>query len=761
MNKKQKAAEIKKINKAIKESQPQAKKNVEDDKFLMKLSNKSEHRVDVVSQQIKNQIEETVDKYYSNLGEFRVDILDYVPVENAGYNRVGYVDIQMQPGYAEVGIWMEEEKKKFWYDFCEFNYNQTVPRRDEDKWGLPWNANGMVHNLELGTGIIRLWVRKDDSGEFYVRLPMDKGRGKDEFYDIIHTSDIRWGRPNSANNGNFEAAVTAALRFYLKTLKMENPQNRYDIDPSCMKCRNMDWFGTRDGLDDDMHLSVRPAKEKGEEEAFVNPKSRRILNAPDVEALRHHGTHITQAFCNKRKFFVDADAVGVVNGMNKEGRKWYTVEVIDEITGEVRLEQRYQGADEVLLGGQAKKVSKIREVLTQDVCNSCLFFHKNEHKGEHQLGKEVVEVREKRAAKAKNDQERANAYRSRVWTNDYWATRARAGRQMFETLLDVDGKQVWVQGFPSEVTKDMDKVLDIRVAGIGVNVYFGDRMMSKMANPDFAYTPAIEVFDSKKAEFEKAVSMIYYAVFHRKDMDRDKFEQVNRMVFVTGMPEGVTEDQAKRWEKAVETFKKSLQWAAERIAAATRPAFTQKFFAGMVDYMKAKGLTEEPDLQALGVKEIHIEDVLADIIYRMGDNKLHDMDDIRMMKEFGMETGFEDHDPKDFVRYLEISGSEDVMDALVDGYEFVIVGGREDVEKADGEDIAHQYGIKDKFAAAVEALANDAGLVADTLQLMLQRQINGVIYGVNYAEDKAEAFLQLKITAEDVLEYIAQHTKLM
>jgi hypothetical protein len=313
--------------------------------------------------------------YFSRIGEFRVEILRYVPVQNDRFNRVGYIDVQFPTGYAMVGIWNDVEKKKEWYDFAEFNYNQMVKR---EKWSLPYSASGMVFNLELGHGVIRLGVRKDVNGNLYVRMPMDAGKEDGVFFDVFRTSDIRWGRPNSSNNANIEAALSAAIGFYLKTFKVENPENRNDFDASCMNCRNMTWFGMRDGVDDDMNIEVGGAlSDKGEadarDNAFVNPKSTRILNQPDVETLAQKGSHIMQAYCTKRKFFVDQEAVDMINSLSGEERRYYDIEVIDPITGEVRIEQRFQGRDEVIVAGKAIKVRDIRVESTRETCRTCPF----------------------------------------------------------------------------------------------------------------------------------------------------------------------------------------------------------------------------------------------------------------------------------------------------------------------------------------------------------------------------------------------------
>jgi hypothetical protein len=700
--------------------------------------------VNPISAKVNAQIKEMVARYFANLGEFRVEILRYVPVQNDRFNRVGYVDVQFPANYASLWFWNDLEKRREWYDFVEFNYNQMVGR---EKWSLPWNPAGMIHNVELGTGIIRLGVRKDANGELYVRLPMDKMKDGG-FSDVFRTSDIRWGRANSANNGNIEAALTAAIRFYAQTLKMENPENRNDFDASCMNCRNMTWFGMKDGVDDDLHIAV------GADEITDNPKSTRILNQPDVETLAQHGSHITQAYCTKKKFFVDAEAVEMINKLTQEERRYYDVEVIDPITGEVRIEQRFQGRDEVIVAGKAVKIRDIRVESTRETCRTCPFYHKNAYKGENQVGNEIVEAREKLAEKATTESAKSAARKAKVYVNEYWTTRARAGRQSFET--NIDGQ--WIPGFPAQVTDDMNKVYDIRVAGIGVNVYFGDAMNAAMSNQDLAFLPGVEEFNAVEAAFNRMVNVIYYAAFNRDKMSKSKFEDVLTLIYVQGKPEGLTERQSERWDTAVHWFEESLEWAKQREAAKNRPDFAKKFFAGIDGYMAAKGLTEAPDLMALGVREVHIEDVLFETINRVVKGSLKDGYE-KMFEDFHLEKGYEDLEPKDFIRFLDDKAMDYVLDCLADGNEYVVVGGKKDIEMDDEEKYAIEYfGAEDQYKKV--KVEEDAGLVADTLQLMFQRQINGLLYGINRSEDKVDAFSELNV-AEEVLYYIAEHAGLL
>lgn len=751
MSLEEKAAAIRAIRASINAGQAEAEVRVKESRFQanLKKSREGHDHNNPVSEKVDAQIEDAVKRFYARLGEFRVEILRVVPVQNDRFGRVGYMDVKFPNSYAMVGIWIDEAKKKEWYEFAEFNYNQMVRR---EKWSLPYNPSGMVYNLELGEGIIRLAIREDANKEVYVRMPMDKGKEQGVYFDVFRTSDIRWGRPNSSNNGNVEAALTAALRFYWKELRMENPENRYDFDASCMKCRNMQWFGMRDGIDDDLNIAVKA------DELIDNPKSTRILNQPDVETLAQKGTHIMQAFCTKRKFFVDREAVEMINSLSSEERRYYDIEVIDEITGETRIEQRFQGRDEVIVAGKPIKVRDIREESSRETCRNCPFYHKSAYKGENQIGHEIVEAREKLVEKCKTDTERSAARKAKVYVNEYWTTRARAGRQSFETYVDNGNGPEWIPGFPVQVTDDMSKVLDIRVAGIGVNVYFGDELMGSMEDKDFAFMPAVETFDEKESKFNKVIGIIYYAAFNRNKMSKAKFEEVTRMIYVTGMPEDLTEKQVERWNNAVYWFEESLKWAAERVAASNRPDYAQKFYAGIDGYMAAKGLKETPDLMALGVREVHIEEVLFETINRVVNGTLRKgYED--MFEAYGLEKGYEDLQPKDFIRFLDDVAMDYVLDSLVDGAEYVVVGGKKSISMDDEEKFAIEFfGEQDKFKTV--DVASDANLVAATMQLMLQRQINGLLYGVNRSENKVDAFTELNI-CEEALLYVAQHAGLL
>lgn len=719
--------------------------------------------VNPVGVKVDQQINEIVAGFYRRLGEHKVTILSVVPFLSTDaqgnafskpdqYNRIGYVDVLLPAGYASVRIRNKEEKRWDWYDFQDFNYNQLASRKAA-KWNLPMPATpDHKFNLELGSGVLRLAIRKNAIGKAYVRMPVDYNEYNGQYEDIFRTSDIRWGRPNSANNGNVEAALTAGLQFYWEQLVMENPENRQDFDASCMNCRNLQWFRMKDGVTDDIESE--------------DTKSTAILNQPNVEELAQVGSFIKQGYCTKRKFFVDEEAVKTINKLTQEERRYYDVEVFDRETGESRVEQRFQGRDEILVAGKPVKVREVRAEMTRETCRTCPFYHKNAYKGENAIGNERVAKREEMLSKAKTESEKS-AIKSTPWYKNpfvqtHWSSRARAGRQMFETLMAVNGEKVeWVPGFPADVAQGKH-VFGVRVAGIGgVNVYFSDAIIENMSQEEFFFKPSVEEFDAVEAAFNKMVGMIYFAAFNRDKMTASSFMQVTQLVYVEGKPEGITEKQSDRWDGAVYWFEQSLDWAKQREEAKNRAPFTTKFYAGIEHYIAEKGLEVSPweiDLQARGVREIHVEDLISETLMRVEEGGLK-VGYEGMFEYFGLEKGYEDLNPEEFIRFLDDTARDYVTDSLITGEEFVIVGGiKEDEYTAEVQFARDHYGVGSDDKA--DDFFRERKLVAGALQAILAREVNGLLYGVNRAADKVEEFMSLQV-AEDVLVYIAEHAGLL
>jgi hypothetical protein len=183
-----------------------------------------------------------------------------------------------------------------------------------------------------------------------------------------------------------------------------------------------------------------------------------------------------------------------------------------------------------------------------------------------------------------------------------------------------------------------------------------------------------------------------------------------------------------------------------------------KFFAGIEGYMAEKGLTKAPNLQKLGVKEVHIEDILTETLFRIVEGGMRDGYE-HMFEAFGLEKGYEDLKPKDFIRFLDEAAHDLAFEALTTGGEYVVVGGQKKMEVGEDEEFAREfYKAKDRYS--VVDIVSDARLVAEALQILLTRLVNGFLYGVNRAENKVAAFQDLNV-CEDVLWYIAEHAGLL
>lgn len=761
MSDEEKAAHARELRESVAKGQERAVANVKEERMLRALRGNDEH-VNAVAKQVNQQIDTLVNNLRYNLGEHRVHITNIVPftkevegktiVAPDKYGRIGYVDVLFPRGYAAIKVRNVQEESWEWYDFSSFNFNQNKSRRNA-KWNAPMPASGMEHNLEIGSGIMRLMIRKDKEGKAYLRLPVDFNNKTKESYDILRTSDVRWGLPNSGNNGNVEAALTAMLQYYWEQLELENVNNRNDFDASCMNCRNLQWIQIKNGVDDDIE-----ARDK---------KSPVILSQSTTDESRQMGQYVKQGYCHVYEEFVDEEAVETLNRLSKEERQWYDIEVVDPKTGMARIDRRYQSQDEIVVGGKPIKTREVRASFTESRCKSCPFYHKNAFKGEHSIGHAKVEKREELLAKGSTKEEKAAIRETKQYKKPYvqthWTSRARAGRQAFETLIATEGNKLeWVLGFPAEVAEGKH-VFGIRVKGIGgVNVYFSEEFVEKnMSQADYTYLPPTEAYDKSEAHFNKLINMVFYAAFNREKMSRENYESVCELVYGDAMKQEMSDKHQKRWDTAVYWFEQSIEWAKQKLEMKNRPEFTKKFYAGIEGYIAEKGLEvspEEVDLQALGVYEIHIEDVIGELLLRVDEGGLKDGYE-GMFEDFGLERGYEDLNPEEFIRYMDDSAVSYATEALMTGGEFVIVGGvKQENFTAEVEFARDYYGVGSDDEE--KDYSTEKELVAGALQIILNRQVGSFLYGVLRAEDKHSEFLNLNI-CEDALVYIAEQAKLI
>lgn len=650
--------------------------------------NKAQVKADPTDALIEERLEQ-VRRWEARVGEHGVKILAIAPIENDTFGRIGYVDIQIPSGYAELKIWIDGENGRKghweWYDAADFNMNQFKKRMP---FAQPFAPAGMTRNLEHGSGILRLAIREDKNNQVYVRLPMDSKDG--QFFDIFRTQDIRQYRAFSSNNGNFDAAVSAMVQLFWNEFKYENPANRNGFSESCLKCRYHVTFNNRDGVTEE------------------DRKSTNIFNNSDGEAQMDNRQYEERHYCMAFKEFLDVALNKELNEDASRDKELSVATTYVEVTdkdGNTKLvaehELDYDRKDEVTLGGRRMKRNDAFDEVNKDTVSNCVHYHGREFKSQTRIAREKLE-------------------NSGGYVSPLWETKARIGRQVIQS--EVKGKG-WMVGVPSDFEEE---VTNVRVFGIGLNVYVTDEIFEAM---DKTFVPQMDEVDHEEIEFMKQVNRIYFAAFNRDELTQEQFDVVCEMA--AEMPEGLSDRHVQRWEKACYWLEQSLVWAEEREEAANRPDFTTKFFAGLESYIADKGQHPSSD-----VKEIHIDEVAKEVIYRIS--------------EGGMDFDADgDFTSLEFIRHLDDVVYDAIQDAMLFGDDYIVVGQA-------GELYEHEVGVE--IELQLGRITKE--IVAGALQKLLDSTVKRMTYGVSRANDRVEAFLNLN-ASEEVLEYVAVHNGLI
>lgn len=352
---------------------------------------------------------------------------------------------------------------------------------------------------------------------------------------------------------------------------------------------------------------------------------------------------------------------------------------------------QWPSSNQVIIAGKPRNVSDIRKEGTKDLCLSCPFYHGNVFKGEARATKDRVEAKE-----------------NGTFSTAFWTTPAMVNRQVVETLV-VEGKaKTWVTKFPGEVEGPQA----FRVKGIGVNVYGTNEIMAH-ADPEFV--APVEAFDEFKNEIMKKINQIFYAAFNLNKLDLEQAEYVFELALKK--PLDLPQDLSTKWDRATGMLKQSLIWDEERTQNAARPDFTRHFF------------TSEQD----GSEVIEVADVMGEKLYR----KSEDVSNYQTMEELVesdsidrnmyINNVYNDLSASEFARYLD-EGAVDIVFAVIEeGMRFHLVGGD----------------------------AKDRQLAADSLQHVLQRELNQFIYGVRRSVNPMEAIETLRVD-EKVKAYLRE-----
>lgn len=600
---------------------------------------------------------------------------------------VGETTVRLPEGFAQIKVWDKNAINKkgtrgasVFVDFVGVDLNTTT---------RPYNM--FKTKLAAGSGLVALSIFEfeDENGAvspLQSGLPTEKGRDGNR-YPIFQTADIRYAKTKDAveadepmyhrdNNAQFDAQLSAFIQFYVSEFVQANADNHPGFEKR--HCTNMIQFQTRDGIMDDEHMASK--------------KSRVILEQPDVMQLAQVGAMQPSRYCSVNDSWLDEEVVLMINEVDKQDREG--VEGYDEDG-----EYRFQRHDEIKIAGNLVKRNTVIDSAVESKCSACPFYCGNTPKTEAQIAKEKDESDGK-------------------WVSPYYREAAKAKAQAVQTLVTMNGVDVWVTQYPYEMLDVADDIKAIRIKSGALTVY-GSPNVIEMIDPE--YKVPVEEFDARRAEVAKLINQIYYASRYYDKLTEAQHEIILNME----MPEDVTEAEEKRWNKAVAQYVMSIGWATERAAARNIEPFYQSFFAGVTT---KKAVFFTPNFESkgamkvvlnrpvFGMKEIHVEEVMADTLYRAETGQL------------GWGLGYDDLTPTDFVRYLDESAIEFVYDVILDDVEYAIVGGT----------------------------AKDKELVAGALQVMLQREINNTwMYGVRRDEKPLDALLELKVSPT-VKAYIAE-----
>lgn len=505
-------------------------------------------------------------RFMESVGEYGVRV---VGIEWFGqydrrnnYGRVGMVTVVVPRGFMVVSQWNGVAKKFEWIEAADVNFDHSVQGRKAARF----NA------LPAGSGVFSFFIKEDKDGKAVVRLPKSENKGV--FYDVIKTADIRWGRPHSDNNANFEAAISAFVQVQASEFVVENPKNRHGFSESCMNCRHLVYLGIKDGVNDDM-----------EEEG-----STRVLQQPDIPTLANWGSRLPQAYCPIVAKYVDMDIIKEANAAEGKDRGGM---VYDSETGE----ERFLRAGEIEIRGEAVKLAEIREVGTKETAASCVNYHKNQFKGEHRIGLEKVEQKEATGS-------------DKAFVSAYWTDRAEIGRQVVEVLEVKDGKENWVKAFPGEV-KDPEA---FRIKGLGGVTIYGSEEVMEASNGNFI--PEEAAFDADRASNMAKVNQIFYAAFNLNKLTKDQAESV--FALAQNKPEGLDRRTEAAWDSAVKWLFEMLQRALnpqEEVAAfdiffkeGAKPAGAQGVELRADDFLEETRYREANDMlgYGLGYKDLAV-----------------------------------------------------------------------------------------------------------------------------------------------------------
>lgn len=465
--------------------------------------------------------------YNRALGEYPVIVegIEWFAANDrrARYGRVGVVTLRLPRGYASISEWDKTapnnkggEGAFVWYDFADFDFDQTARKRENERF-LP---------LTEGSGRLTLAIKEDayENGLF-VRMPKSASEDGNNFYDIIKTSDIRWGSPHTENNRNLEVAVSAFIRTFTSEFVKGNPKNRHDLKPSCLTCRYAQVLATKDGVADDLEHN----------------KSNRVLQQNDIPTLVAWGSRTPIVYCPVVNQMMDFDGILAANKADAQELEM----VWDSELGQ----ERYLRKGELYIDGRIIKSEDVRYEATKEQAEECDHYHGNVHKGEARAAADRIAS--------------GNPYQSAYWTD-----RGEVNRQVVQTLVE----GMWINKFPGQTVEPEG----FRVMGLGGVSVYGTPEVMAAANGEFV--PEREEFDTEYAESMSQINQIFYAAFNFGKLDEQQVDMVCTMA--ANKPEFENKRLSSKWDSACYYLAQTITRIAEGEKIKARPSFAVRFIEG-------------------------------------------------------------------------------------------------------------------------------------------------------------------------------------
>lgn len=588
-------------------------------------------KVNASTQNVRETVLEQARRWDAGLGLNTVKVVGFqffseqaVAAARAKYpedNRIGAVTFQFPKDYAVVSQFNRAIGKPELYKLNGLNDAGLEVGADFTEVDLAAMRRGVIkstNRLTVGSGLVTLFLRVSKAGLYNVKLSVNASKDGTKFYPVFRTSSTRITRTKDVTkvdeplympsfNSSFNAAATALVQVLFNQFTQDNELNRGYGD--CTSCAHHSALFMKDGVDDDLNTSKT---------------NRQLFDNLDVTDLAQHGPMLPSIYCHVFHHFVDED---VVTEANKETA--YQQELEADKNGVLQWVRN----DSVKIGGRIVKKMNLRSIGTQNVCEGCPFYELNTPKTNGQINAEKL----------------AGA----AYVDTYIHENAKPGKQVVETLLVADGKETWTIGLPSQLKGRVEQVR-VRAAG-GLTLSFSEEVFNAVKENILTSEFRKEAFDEAQAKFGLRIKIFYNAAFRISALTNEELDAV--ILDAKNKPEGLTERQSQKWDKAYQFLISKIRAEIERQEKAT-----------IFDMPKHFSTTH-------GEIELDVNSVMGNLISR-SDAKFKDINETGGMNPENFLSGtYRDLMPSEIVGRLDEEAAMFIFDTLATGQTYHVVGG--------------------------------------------------------------------------------------